>query len=591
MLGILVVMFVLLMATKLPAWVVFLGSLTATMTLGLAPTTELLAGFSNAGVITVGVLFMVAAGMYSTGAITLISDKLIGLPHSLGQAYIRILPLIAIGSAFLNNTPLVAMTVPVIRDISRTARLAASKLYIPLSFSSILGGASTLIGTSTNLIIAGLILDKLASAEEIPAGLEEATIFFPTPIAAPAALVGIAFIMLTARWLLPDRKREVAEDIEKRLYGSEYSIEEGSYLIDQTIEEAGFAYPVGYELVSLRRTDDTQPGLDPDLILKTGDILSFTSDSDSLPALWSRIGLTPHTGGTDMDDERYKHRLVEVVVAPKSEISGHTISELPLRDPPPFEARVIALSRNGRPPEGSIHEFRVQGGDNSVLEVNDSFFYDARDETDFLITKRLRGYNIQRVDRAAAAIIITGAMVAAAAFGWLSMLNAALLATFLMLITGCMSIRAAGRSIEWDTVVVLACAVGLEAGVSNTGLSKVIAEGLAAIGGDNPYIALTAIYVGCIIMTNLITNAAAAAFMFPISIALAIDLGVSFLPFAAILMVGTSYAFIVPSGYQTNMMVQKPGRYEFLDYARLGLPVTIIAGIIVLILAPIVYGF
>lgn len=173
----------------------------------------------------------------------------------------------------------------------------------------------------------------------------------------------------------------------------------------------------------------------------------------------------------------------------------------------------------------------------------------------------------------------------------MSMLNAALLAVGAMLLSGCISIKAAWRSIEWETMVVLGAAIGLEAAVTQSGLSDAIANGLAFIGGDNPYIALAAVFLGAVFMTNVITNAAAAAFMFPIAISMSAKLGVNYMPFVIILMLGTSYAFINPAGYQTNMMVQTPGGYKFMDYVKVGLPLTIITGIVAIILAPLVYRF
>ena len=192
-------MFVLLIWDKFPAWLVFMGTIAVCMTLGLAPEGDLLKGFGNTGVVTVAVLFVVAAGMYTTGAITLLADKFIGLPKSMTIAQLKILGPTAVGSAFLNNTPLVAMMIPVVRDITRVTGLAASKLYLPMSFASILGGASTLIGTSVNLILAGLILDQFG---------DEVGIFFPTKLGLPAAVVGVIFIMLVGTRLLSSPEEE-----------------------------------------------------------------------------------------------------------------------------------------------------------------------------------------------------------------------------------------------------------------------------------------------------------------------------------------------------------------------------------------------
>jgi hypothetical protein len=327
------------------------------------------------------------------------------------------------------------------------------------------------------------------------------------------------------------------------------------------------------------------------LTLRSGDRLAFTVEADVLPALWATIGLEPALTPVPMDAERQNHRLVEVVVASPNPAVGRLVSELPVRDEPVYRASIVALSRNGQAQQTPIRDVRINSGDGAILEVEDSFFYETRDETDFLITKRLKGFRIRRTSRALTASIITLLMIVAAAAGWMSMLNAALLGTFAMLLTGCMGVRTAWRSIEFDTVVVLAAAVGLESVISASGLAQVLADGLTALSGDNPYVALTVVFIGCIIMTNLITNAAAAAFMFPVAVSIAWQLDASFMPFAVILMLGTSYAFINPAGYQTNLMVQGPGNYSFMDFARIGLPVTIIAGIVVLILAPLVYPF
>jgi di/tricarboxylate transporter len=589
-LALLVITFILLFATKLPPVVIFLGALTAAITLGLAPVTDLLKGFSNAGVITVGVLFMVAEGMYSTGAITLIADRIVGLPRTLTAAQVRILWPVAMGSAFLNNTPLVAMMIPVIRDIARSTRLSVSKIYIPLSYASILGGASTLIGTSTNLVIAGLIIDAIANLDAGALPIERVTIFFPTPVGLPAAIAGILFLLVAGPRLLPERREENGEEVERRLYRAEFFIAGDSYLRGKTVEASGLAHAKGFQLTSIRRSGGTESAIEPQLELREGDILAFSTDTGGLPALWATIGLTPLNTLSPADTERHCHRLVEVVISPKNSYLGRAIGTLPAPEEP-SELKIVALSRSGAPPEDPLREVRIEAGDNAVLEVNDPFFYQNRNEQEYLIIKRLRGYRIKRVDRAFAATVIAGLMVVLAATGWMSILNAALLATFAMLATGCMSLWRAGRSIEWKTLVVLASAVGLESAVTASGLADAIAAVLADLGGGNPYAALTVVFIACLVMTNVITNAAAAAFMFPVAVSIAGDLGVSFMPFAAVLMLGTSYSFINPAGYQTNLMVLEPGGYETSDYIRVGLPLTIVAGIVVILLTPLVYGF
>ena len=585
-LALLIIMFALLVWDRFPTWLVFMGTLTAAMTLNLATTEALLKGFSNTGVMTVAVLFPVAAGMYSTGAISLVSQRLIGLPKSLGAAQLRILPPVALGSAFLNNTPIVAMMVPVIRDLTRTTGLPGSKLYMSLSFASILGGTMTLIGTSVNLIIAGLASDAIASGQLT--GMPTLGIFTPVWVGLPATAAGLAFMYFIGVRLLPDSKADSGGVSVKRMYRGDFRVEPRSNLDGQTLEQAGYVRAVGYQLVSVTRADE-RVALTPNLQLRGGDVLTFLAQSESLCRLWTTMGLVP-VFGTAMQTQRHEHRLAELVIAASSSAVGFRLADLP-RPGASMEMQVVGLSRPGLPPDQPLDDFRIEPGDAAVVEVNESFFYDNRLETEFTLVSRLDSYRVRRVERALIASIITLAMVAVAALGVMSMLNAALLANFAMLLTGCVTSRRAFRSIEWETLVVLAAAVGLESAVTASGLSKIIADACAALGGGSPRVALAVVFVGTILMTNVITNAAAAAFMFPVALAMANALGVSFLPFIVILMVGASCAFINPAGFQTNLMVQEPGGYTFMDFARVGTPLTIIVGIVVLVLAPIVYGF
>ncbi len=586
MLGILIVMFVFLVWDRFPAWLVFMGTLTTAMTLRLAPAEALLAGFSNTGVMTVAVLFPVAAGMYATGAISLLSQKLIGRPESLTSAQLRIFPPIALGSAVLNNTPMVAMMIPVVRDLARSTGLAGSKIFMGLSFMAILGGSITVIGSSVNLIISGLVSSALERGEL--AGMAPLKIFDPIWIGLPAALAGLAYMVLLGTRLLPDRTNQEGAGLPKRMYRSELAVEEKSFLVGKTLLEAGFAKPIAYTLEVITR-QGTPVEIAPNLRLAAGDILTFYAQADVLPGLWTTLGLVP-VFATSQRTERHQHHLVEVVISSQSPAIGHRIADLPLPDSP-YEMMLVGISRQGQAPSQPLAELRLEPGDAATVEVSDAFFYENRRELDFILARRLEGYRVQRVDRALIATVITAAMVAVATTGLMSMLNAALLATAAMLLTGCLTSNRVWRSLDLQTIVVLGAAVGLEAAVTGSGLSAAIAKIIAGLGGSSPMLSLSAVYVGTILMTNVITNAAAAAFMFPVALSLANSLGVSFMPFAMVLMSAATAAFINPAGFQTNLMVQEPGGYTFGDFARVGLPLTIIVGAVVLFVAPLVYEF
>jgi di/tricarboxylate transporter len=291
-----------------------------------------------------------------------------------------------------------------------------------------------------------------------------------------------------------------------------------------------------------------------------------------------------------MLSQRHQHQLVEVVLSARSPAIGHKVGDLPLPDSP-YQLMLVGVSRNGQAPREPLADFRLEAGDAGVVEVDDAFFYENRRESDFILTKRLEGFRVQRVDRAVMAIVITVGMVLLAATGITSMLNAALLAAMAMLLSGCLTIDRLWQSVDWQTIVVLGAAVGLESAITGTGLARETANLFAAIGGRSPMMALTVVYVGTVVLTNVITNAAAAVIMFSVAVSLSTSLGVSFFPFAMILMSGASCAFINPAGFQTNLMVQTPGGYVFSDFVKVGFPLTLIVGAVVLLLAPIVYGF
>src|SRR5262245_56459803 len=577
-------MFVLLVWNKLPIWLVFIGTLTVAMTLQLASPTALLKGYSNTGVITVAALYPVAAGMYATGAISLLSEQIIGLPKSLTIAQLRIFIPVAMASAFLYNTPLVAMMIPAVRDVTRRTGLTGSKLFMGLSYIALLGGTITLIGTSVNLIIAGLVGDAVSKGELPP--MAPIGFFGPAWIGIPATIAGLSYMILIGSRLLQDRDAG-QRGAEKRTYRSEFQVED-SRLKGKTLEQAGLANPVGFALESFIRNGTTlKPG--PDAVLDAGDLLCFSAPADALPGLWTTIGLVP-AYATTMFSRRHEHQLVEVVLSARSPAIGHKVGDLPLPDSP-YQLMLVGVSRNGQAPRERLADFRLEAGDAGVVEVDDAFFYENRREADFILTKRLEGFRVQRIDRAVVAVVITLAMVILAATGITSMLNAALLAAMAMLLTGCLTIDRLWQSVDWQTIVVLGAAVGLESAITGSGLAKAAANLFAAIGGQSPMIALTAVYVGTVLLTNVITNVAAAVLMFSVALSLATNLGVSFLPFAMILMSGASSAFINPAGFQTNLMVQRPGGYVFSDFAKVGIPLTLIVGIVVLLLAPAVYGF
>ncbi len=591
-LAILALTFGLLIFTRLPPVAIFVGALTLTITFRLAPLDASLKGFSNPGVLTIGALFMIAAGMYSTGAITILSDRLIGRPRSVFRAQLKILPSIAFGSAFLNNTPLVAMMIPVIRDLARSCDLDARKLYLPLSYASILGGTCTLIGTATNLVIAGMITDAIKEGGADLPYMEPVGLFDLSVVGVPVTVAGIAFILFTSRWLLPRTPTSpiVHDKKERRYFRVELKVDPEGPLVGRTIEEAGLTTQEGFEIISITRRESSLE-FGPGTRLQPGDVIAFAADIDGAKTLWATIGLQPVYSTRKSKAARHSHHLVEVVISNRNTFLGHRIGDLAEQEDREYDVWLVGMARDGAAMDYPLRDAIIQAGDVALLEVKDRFFYRNRNEIDFSITKRLRGARIQRTDKAIVATLITLAMIVSVTMGWLTMLNAALLAAGGMLLTGCMDLASAGKSVDFATLVIIAAAMGLESAVTASGLSEVIGNTLAALGGDSPYIALVVVFLGCILMDAMVTNVASAVFIFPMALTMAHGLGVSFMPFAITVMVGASCSFISPVSYQTNLMVYGPGEYTFADFVRIGLPLSLVVGVITVLLTPVFFPF
>jgi di/tricarboxylate transporter len=589
--AILIVTFGLLIFSKIPPAAVFIGALTLTITFQLAPLEDSLKGFNNPGVLTIGALFMIAAGMYSTGAISILSEKLIGRPRSVFNAQLKILPNIAFGSAFLNNTPLVAMMIPVIRDLSKSCGLDPKKIYIPLSYASILGGTCTLIGTATNLVIAGLVNETLERGgadlpHMVPVGMFDLSL-----VGVPATIIGLVFMMTMGKWLLPSSPEDtnISGEGQRRLFRVELAIEDDSPLIGKTMDDAGLLENDGFSIICFIR-NGIHMDIEPQTVFAAGDTMGFSADISGAKALWATIGLKPLYSTKEQKADRHRHHLVEVVVSRRNSMIGQQIGKIESEDRD-FEVWLVAFARGEAAMHYPLKETVIQAGDIVLLEVGDTFFYRNRNEIEFAMTKKLRGARIQRTDKALLASVITGAMVFSVACGFMSMLNAALLAAGGMLVTGCMTIRDAGHSVDFATLMVIASAMGLESAVTASGLSAQIGTFLGMLGGDNVYMALAVVFIGCILMDAMVTNVASAVFMFPIAMTIASALEVSFMPFVITVMVGASCSFISPVSYQTNLMVYEPGKYSFGDFVKVGIPLSILVGAVTVFLTPLFFPF
>ena len=580
--GSVVVMFLLLVGTRVGPEFILIGILTILVTLGILTPKQALVGMGNTGMVTVAILFVVAAGMRETGAIGMLAPFLKSRPKSIGRAQLRLMAPVSLMSAFLNNTPIVAIFIPAVTAWAKKYNLPISKLMIPLSYASILGGTCTLIGTSTNLVVNGLMMSETGSK-----GLG---MFEITRVGVPCALVMMAFMFLFSRRFLPDRSSALDSLDDAREYTAEMIVTPGGKLVGQTILGAGVKELGGMYLVEIIRDGESLPAIEPTMKLESEDRLVFTGQVDTVVEMKKVRGLTPvmdHIFNISIPPT--DRCLIEVVVSSSCRLLGRSIVGGHFRQV--YNAAVVAVSRSGAQIRGSIGDVVLHTGDTLLLESRPSFYTRHRNSRDFFLISRLEESSPIRHTRAILSMVILITMVVLAATGTMGMLNAAALAATALLMTRCLTPVEAMRSIDWQVLLVIIAAFGIGKAMQITGAAELIASSLVGLVQNSPWLVLGIIYGCTSLFTELITNNAGALLMYPIAMATAQQMGVSVMPFTIAIMMGASASFATPIGYQTNMMVFGPGGYRFADFLKIGVPMNLLMLVVATLLIPLFWPF
>jgi di/tricarboxylate transporter len=534
-------------------------------------TRDALAGFANSGLITVAAMFVVAAGLEHSGGVDALVNRVLGQPTTLRGALSRLIyPVIGL-SASLNNTPVVATMIPAIHVWSRKIGVAASKLMIPLSYASILGGTLTLLGTSTNLVVDGLYQDLT--------GRPGFSLFSITFVGLPVALVGSLFMWLVFPRLLPDRDEKVAFG-DLREFTLEVTVDPNGPLIGKTISQAGLRNLQRIYLAEIVRGETVLTAVASEEVLRGGDRLIFAGDTQAISDLLRIKGIMPSTDKADepLLSDRISRRLVEVVVSPHCAAVGRPIRVARFRDR--YGAVVLAVARNGERVAGNLGTIKLRAGDALLLEARPAFVTRQRFNKDFLLINDTEQQSRPNHERAPLAWLILIALVGAAAMEWMSMLNAALLGAALMVATGCCSVAQAERSLDLSVILTIAASFALGTALEKTGAALYLAEFTLSMSGGSILAALALVYATVSILTEVITNNAAAVLVLPIVLAVTSKLGIEAEPFVFAVMMAASASFATPLGYQTNLMVYGPGGYRARDFLRAGLPMNVLVGLV-----------
>eukprot|EP01113_Clastostelium_recurvatum_P010580 TRINITY_DN1526_c0_g1_i3.p1 TRINITY_DN1526_c0_g1~~TRINITY_DN1526_c0_g1_i3.p1 ORF type:complete len:733 (+),score=182.86 TRINITY_DN1526_c0_g1_i3:114-2312(+) len=535
-----------------------------------------LEGFANSSIFTIIVLFVVASGIEHTGSLDYASRIMMGKTTNIYLAQIRMMVPTAIISAFINNTPQVAIQIPMTEQWCRRMHVSPSKMMIPLSWATILGGTLSLLGTSPNLLVQGLLLAK------------DRTLVLPLmeigAVGAPLCVVGIAYIVIVGRWLLPERINAFADLIKTpRDYAISAKVEPKSAIIGQTVEAAKLRGLENLYLLEIKRADGSvHSAVSPDLEIMANDTLSFVGKVDQVKEVWQIPGLVPTNHLEHKLKPRPDRAIIESVVPQGSSLVGKTARRLNFREK--YSAGIIAIHRSGEHLRGKIGAIRLETGDCLLMEARGGYMERENiDRKELLVLNEVqytgkpkqKKYNMIKLIWAP---IVVSLMIIINALGYSNLLGLSLGASFVLMATGCMTAQQAYRSIDVRLYVIIAGSFGMATALDKTGVAKVVSDSLISVfsgsGGAQGAIGqLFALYMCTMLLTALLSNNAAVAIMFPIAYNMT---NISLKSRMYIIMYAASCDFSTPFGYQTNIMVYAPGGYKFLDYTKFGLPLQLL---------------
>jgi di/tricarboxylate transporter len=594
MLAILGVSILLFVVDWLRVDVVALLILLSLVLTGLITPTEAFAGFSSPAVITVWAIFIVSAGLFHTGVANLVADHLLKMAGTSPPRLIGLLMTsVGLMSGVMNNVGAAAVLLPAAVSISRKARVSTSQLLLPLAFGSLLGGMMTLIGTPPNILTS----DALRLA-----GLEPFSLLDFAPVGVVALALGVAFVSLFGRRLLPERtSAEMLSEVvgpqvdlvdlyrlEERLFRAR--IPAGSSLIGRKLVDSGLRQEFELSIIGLERQGKTVLAPEKDAILQRGDVLLVEGLVDNL--VWAEasgwLDVQPEVSIGDRDLQSEAIGIAEVLLSPHSRFVGKSLADIQFREK--FHLSVLAILRDGRPRRTGLVELPLRFGDTLLVQGPRHNIRILQHEQDFVVLGDMDTTPAVRVRKAPLAIGLLIVMLVPVMAGWLPIAASALLAGVLMVLTGCLTMDEAYSAIEWKAVFLVAGTLPLGIAMEKTGTAQLIAELMVnAISGLGPLALLAGFYILTNLLTQFMSNAASTVLIAPIAIQAAQQVGSDPRALLMAVAVAASAGFLTPVAHQSNVLVMGPGGYRFGDYFRLGLPLDLITFGVSMLILPIIW--
>lgn len=547
---------------------------------GVVTPEQALAGFSNPAPITVAALYVLARAVEKTGALTPLVARLLGSGSRSRVSLLRLVVPTTVSSAFLNNTPIVAMLLPQVSAWCEQRGLSPSRYLMPLSFAALLGGVMTVIGTSTNIVVSGLMTES---------GLGGLGFFELAAVGLPIALLGTVLLVGLAPILLPER-RSVRQGIdeEARQFVIEMMVDRGGPLDGRPVEAAGLRHLSSVFLATIEREGYLIAPVGPEERMRGGDRLRFVGKVKDVVDLAGIRGLTPEPTDHLVDLDTAAARYFEAVIGAESPLVGNTLREAGFRRR--YQAVVMAIHRAGQRIDAKLGEVPLRVGDTLLILSDPGFRSRWGDRSDFLVVSQQGSAPNVNGPKAVLVGAVAAGIVLLASTGMVPVLHASLLGAIVLLGARILTPSEARSAVDLDVIILIAAAFGVAHAISDSGLAGVVAsglvDGLEFLGTRG---ILTGVILATLLLTGVITNNAAALLMFPVAVAAAQQAGLDPRGFAVAVAVSASVDFLTPIGYQTNTMVYGPGGYRFGDYSRLGAPLTVMVVITLVTLVPIVW--
>ena len=574
----------------LPVDITAIAVMVVLMILGLVSPEEGISGFGNTATITVMAMFILSAGIARTGALQIVNELLLkwGGKHSTQQ--ILTMGMIAGPiTGFINNTAVVAVFLPVVEDWCSKQKISPSKLLMPLSFITILGGMITVIGTSTNVLASGLS-EKL--------GYGAFSLFEFTKLGLITFSLGLAYLAIVAPRLLPNRKgansNAIDQDYNLKDYVSEIVIKPGSTLIGQTLQESQLQRKFDVDVLELIHKGNRFPQPLGDKVLRAEDILIVRGSRECLLNIKDERAIDiladVQFGQQSIQEELSsgEERIGEVLILANSNLIGSTLKDMRFRQR--YNATVLAIRRGQELVRERLGGVPLRFGDVLLIQGPNQSFVGLQTSRDLLMIGQ-RDLETLRRDKAGIAVAIGLGVVLATAFNLLPILVSALLGVVLMVVTGCLKPGELYEAVRWDIIFLLAGLIPLGIAMKNSGTTDWLAQNLVALGGNlSGYWLLTIFYVATVLITEVLSNNASVVLLLPVAVEVATKLGFNPLAFMFVVTFAASNSFMTPIGYQTNTMVYGPGGYRFLDFARVGAPLSLLMALIIPPLIIRLYG-